>query len=118
MRLATRMSLIAFLATLSACGSTRAIRDVVQDPSNYSNRDVQVEGRVVQSYSILGQGAYRVEDETGQLWVVSTSGVPGQGAQVSVKGRVQEGYNISGIIDLPGSIDSAVVMIESSHRTK
>jgi hypothetical protein len=104
--------------TLSGCGSTRAIGDVLADPSQYSGDRVRVEGRVVESYSLLGQGAYRIEDDTGRLWVVSRTGVPNPGARVSVEGQVQQSFNLGGIIALPGSFGSGTVMLESSHDTR
>jgi hypothetical protein len=103
---------------LAACGGTRPIGQVLADPSQYSNKDVRVEGQVIQSYSVVGQGAYRIEDATGRLWVVSQEGVPSQGAHVSVKGRVRQAYNLAGIIDLPGPLGDGVVMFESSHETR
>jgi hypothetical protein len=110
--------LVLIVVAIAGCGGTRTIGEVLADPSRYSDRDVRVEGQVVQSYSILGQGAYRVEDSTGRLWIVSQTGVPNPGARVSVSGRVQQGFNLGGIIDFPGPIDSAVVMLESSHDTR
>ena len=118
MRLLTVAAFLVVALILSGCGSTRAIGDVLADPSEYAGDDVRVEGQVLQSYSILGQGAYRIEDETGRLWVVSRSGVPNPGARVMVEGRVQQGFNLGGIIDLPGPIDSGTVMFESSHDTR
>jgi len=106
------------LMTLGGCGSARTIGDVLADPSQFSNRDVRIEGQVIQSYSVLGQGAYRVEDSTGRLWIVSRSGVPNPGTRVRVKGRVQQGFNLGGVIDLPGPLDDGVVMLESSHDTR
>jgi len=118
MRLLTGLSLSILMLALAGCGSPRSIGDVLADPSQFSNRDIRVEGQVVQSYAVLGQGAYRLEDETGRLWIVSRTGVPNQGARVSVRGRVQQGFNLGGIIDLPGGAGSAVVMLESSHDLK
>ena len=118
MRLLTGAILLAGLVMISGCGSTRTIGEVLADPSQYSGDDVRVEGQVVQGFSILGQGAYRIEDETGRLWVVSRTGVPNMGARVSVAGRVRQAFNLGGIIDLPGPIDSGTVLLESSHDTK
>lgn len=118
MRFFASAALLLGVLALAGCGSTRSIGEVMADPSQFSGRTVRVAGEVVQSYSILGQGAYRIEDETGRLWVVSRTGVPNPGARVEVEGSVRQGFNLGGIIDLLGPVDSGTVMLESSHSTK
>lgn len=97
------------------------MNQVITDPSRYRNRDVQLSGEVVDSYSFLNRGAYRIDDGTGQLWVVSDKGVPRKTARVTVKGKVREGFNLSSLgdkINLPMGIGSGVVLTESSHKSK
>ena len=104
----------------AACAST-SINKVLADPSRYRNNDVTVSGSVVDSFSVADHGAYRIEDKTGQLWVVSTKGVPRTGARVSVTGTIRDAYNLgnlAGRINLPSSVASGLVMVESSHRAK
>jgi hypothetical protein len=110
--------LVASLLLLAACATS--VRSVMADPSRYRNREVTVNGVVVNSASVLGRGIYRIEDRSGALWVVSNSGVPRQGARVSVKGRVQDAFDISGFggANLPAGLASGVVLIESSHRIR
>ena len=100
---------------LAGCATT--VSRVTADPSRYRNRDVTVTGNVVDSVSVLGRGAYRIEDNTGSLWVVSMSGVPREGARVSVKGRVQDGFNLNlpGGVNLPAGLSSGIVLMETSH---
>jgi hypothetical protein len=102
---------------LSACATT--VNHVLADPARYRNRDVTVAGRVADSVSLGGRGAYRLEDKTGSLWVVSTVGVPRTGARVKVKGRIHDAFNVGllgGRINLPGGVASGVVMQERSHK--
>ena len=104
----------------AACAST-SINKVLADPSRYRNNDVTVSGSVVDSFSVADHGAYRIEDKTGQLWVVSTKGVPRTGARVSVTGTIRDAYdlgNLAGRINLPSSVASGLVMVETSHRAK
>ena len=104
----------------AACAST-SINKVLADPSRYRNNDVTVSGSVVDSFSVADHGAYRLEDKTGQLWVVSTKGVPRTGARVSVTGTIRDAYdlgNLAGRINLPSSVASGLVMVETSHRAK
>jgi hypothetical protein len=106
-------------ATLSSACATRTINHVLADPGRYRNKTVKLQGSVVDSYSLLNNGAYRIDDTTGQLWVVSNAGVPRRGARVTVKGRVQEGFNLGSLGDrlrLPQAIGQGVVLMEQSHK--
>ena len=70
---------------------------------------------------MLGRGAYRITDGDQSLWVITSGGAPRKGARVSVTGRVQEGYDLGflgNVLKLPNSIQSGVVLIESSHRAR
>jgi hypothetical protein len=45
----------------------------------------------------MGAGIYQVDDGTGRIWVFSDNfGVPGEGATVSVTGRVEQGISWGG----------------------
>jgi hypothetical protein len=100
-----------------ACGA-KTINHIMADPSRYADKEVKVEGTVTESYSVIGKGAYQLDDGTGKLWVVSTKGVPRKGAKVSTKGKVKDGFNIGSVVRLPKELDSGLVMIESSHKAK
>lgn len=118
MKLLTALAVVLGSLTFAGCSSSHPISEVLEEPARFSGMDVEVEGQVIQSYAILGHGAYRIEDPTGRLWVVAQGDdVPSQRAYVSVTGRLQQGYNLGGIIDLPQPLESAVVLMESSRET-
>lgn len=103
---------------LAGCAA-RTVNQVLADPSRYRDREVKLSGAVVDSYSFINRGAYRIDDGTGQLWVVSDTGVPRISARVTVKGRVREGFNLGSLgdrINLPRGIGSGLVLMESSHK--
>lgn len=116
-----------FLAVLSvsalasgAC-AMKTVNQIIADPSRYRDREVRVSGRVVDSYSFANRGAYRIDDGTGQLWVVSDKGVPGKSARVTVKGTIREGFNLGSLgdrISLPPGVGAGVVLMESSHKAR
>ncbi len=118
-RLAARALALAAVSALllTACGP-KSINHVLADPSRYASQDVRLQGRVTESYSVAGRGAYQLDDGTGVLWIVSERGVPRRGARVEVKGRIKEGFNLGGLVQLPKGLDSGLVMIESSHKAK
>jgi hypothetical protein len=102
---------------MSGC-ERKSINDILADPSRYADRDIAVAGNVVRSISVLGTGAYEIDDGTGKLWVVSKSGVPREGAKVEVTGAIKDGYNLGAIVKLPEPLKSGLVMIEKSHRAR
>jgi hypothetical protein len=112
---------LALAATTSAACASKTINQVLADPSRYRNKEVKLSGSVVESYSLVGNGAYQLDDNTGKLWIVSRSGVPRRGARVSVTGTVREGFDAGSLGDrlkLPPALGSGIVLMESSHKAK
>ena len=114
------LAILAVSTLVSACAS-RTISQVLADPSRYRNREVKLSGAVVDSYSLANRGAYRIDDNTGQLWVVSETGTPRKGARVTVNGTIREGFNLGSLgdrINLPPGVGQGLVLMESSHKGK
>jgi hypothetical protein len=115
------IALVFVVALLAAgCGGV-TINKVLADPGKYRNDRITVPGTVTESASVLGRGAYRLSDGDQSLWVITTGGAPRKGARVRVTGRVQEGYDLGflgNVIKLPGSVQSGVVLLESSHEAR
>lgn len=69
------------------------LRDITGNPSGYLNKGVTVAGEVTKVYELpLGLAdiaAYRVNDGTGQAWVISRAGAPREGDKVGLKGTVR-----------------------------
>jgi hypothetical protein len=115
-RAAAILLVTASASGLAGCGTT--INHILAEPARYAERDVTLSGEVVKSSSVLGRGAYRIDDGTGTLWVVSKRGTPRRGAKVKVEGRVRDVVNLGGVLDLPPEVGSGLVMVEKSHRAK
>ena len=99
----------------------KKISHLLVDPHRYTTQEVGVVGKVVRSYSVVGHGAYEVDDRTGTLWVVSNNGVPREGVRVGVKGTIRDGFNLGElgtILNLPEPVRSGVVMMESERKVK
>jgi len=109
---------VSILALLLVACEKKTISEIRADPHRYANRDVGIEGNVVRSYSVLGRGAYEVDDGTGKLWVVSDKGVPRTGARVAVKGKIRDAFDLGSIVKLPEAVSSGMVMIESEHKAR
>ena len=96
---------------LTACSMRVTIGELKADPGRYHNKDIAVAGTVTESYGALGTGAYAIDDGSGTLWVVTQQGVPGRGARVDVKGRLQTGFSL-------GGRTFGTVLVESGRRTQ
>jgi hypothetical protein len=116
-RASVLVTLALLMLFLAGCEEKR-INEIMADPQRYSNREVGVVGKVVQSYSVLGKGAYQVDDGTGKLWVVSDKGVPRKGARVGVKGKIRDGYDLGTLVKLPEAVSSGMVMVEAAHKSR
>lgn len=84
--------LLASVLGLTACPSRTTISKINADPGRYHNKEVGIVGTVTDSYGVLGQGAYELDDGTGRIWVVTDRGVPARGARVGAKGRIYNGF--------------------------
>jgi hypothetical protein len=106
---------LALLGT--ACKETTVAR-LLAEPNRWQNREVGLKGDVVDSVSFLGRGAYKLDDGTGTIWVVSTHGVPRRGARVGVRGTVKDVVDLGRIIQLPEQIGSGLVLTDAEHRAR
>jgi hypothetical protein len=111
--------LFAFLLQIGC--AVRSINQIMADPQRYANKEVGIKGEVTESYSVVGRGAYRVDDGTGRLWVVSDMGVPRKGARIVARGTIKDAYNfgdLGNLIKLPEKASSGLVMIEKKHKAQ
>jgi hypothetical protein len=113
------MSLVLLIGLFaSACPKRTSIADIESNPSKYYDKEVAVAGRVENSYGISipiiqnGQGGiYKVDDGTGSIWVITKRSVPTKGAQLGIKGKVQNGVNYNGK-------NYGLVIVEDDRRFK
>lgn len=103
--------LLAALVLFTACPSQTTISKINADPARYRNKEVGIIGTVRDSYGVMGNGAYEIDDGTGRLWVVTKRGVPSRGARIGAKGRVYTGFNF-------GGRNFGTVLEETDRRSK
>lgn len=112
-------TLVVVLALVAMAACATRVSKVLDDPSKFRNREVTVSGTVVDSYSIMNRGVYRIEDKTGSLWVASDKGVPRLGARAKVTGTIREGFNAGVLASrLPAGVASGIVLIERKHSVQ
>lgn len=113
------MSLVLLVGLFAAaCPQRTSIADIEANPSKYYDKDVAVAGTVQNSYGVSipviqnGQGGiYKVDDGTGSIWVITKRNVPTKGAQLGIKGTVQNGVNYNGK-------NYGLVIVEDDRRFK
>src|SRR5689334_25420569 len=81
---------------VTACPSQTNIARINADPGRYRGKEVGIVGTVTNSYGVMGQGAYEIDDGTGRIWVATTRGVPARGSHVGAKGYVHSGFSWAG----------------------
>ena len=96
-RLSLTLLLIAASVILTACPTRTSIERINRDPGRYVGKEVAIAGHVTTSFGALGTGVFEVDDGTGRMWVFSERyGVPGNGARVGVRGRIEQGFSFGG----------------------
>ncbi len=90
------LAIFAGILLLTACPSQVNVGRINADPGRYQNKEVAIVGKVSDSYGLLGNGAYEIDDGTGKLWVVTKRGVPSRGSRVGTKGYVHTGFSLGG----------------------
>ena len=111
--------LIVMLGLLAAaCPKQVSIADIEANPSRYVDKEVGIAGVAQTSYGISipiisnGQGGiYKIDDGTGSIWVITQRSVPSKGAQLGVKGKIQNGATYKGK-------NYGLVLIEDDRRFK
>jgi hypothetical protein len=84
------------------CPDRTSIRDIEANPSRYENKEVVIAGTVRDSYGVnipgtkIRGGAYKIDDGTGSIWIVTENAVPTKGTQIGVKGIIGSGVNWNG----------------------
>ena len=79
-------------------GCVSKIAAVQQNIDQYKDQPVTVRGKVTETLTIPGlqTGIYQVKDNSGQIWVISSSQIPKRNETVLVQGTVSTGVEILG----------------------
>ena len=101
-------------AGVAACAET--VNQVLADPSGYRDRKSGSPAR--SSTATRSSMGYRIDDGTGQLWVVSDKSVPHERAGHRHRDH-SWGFNLGSLgdrINVPLGLGSGLVLMESSHK--
>jgi len=99
------------VAALAGCkAKVTPIKTLLDDPARFDGQQVNVAGDVTAAVGVLGYGAYRINDGTGTILVVTKdSGAPREGARVGVSGTFRSAFTLG--------TETAAVIQETTRYT-
>lgn len=93
-RLRTWLALGAAMLLLAACSHVVPIRDIVDNPREFADKKVTVEGEVSGAFSLFVIKYFLVNDGTAEIGVVSDKALPRKGQKIRVSGTVKEAFSL------------------------
>ncbi|HEX8246794.1 MAG TPA: hypothetical protein VF599_01310 [Pyrinomonadaceae bacterium] len=109
MKMGTKAFLLILVLAIGlfAAGAAKriSIGEIEANSSKYVGKKVTVTGTVETGYGVSlpeilirkgTGGTYKIDDGTGEIWVVTQRSVPQKGARIKVKGKIQNGVTYNG----------------------
>src|SRR5262245_63721877 len=72
------------------------IKEITTAPGQFEGKEVKLKGRVKSIVKLLGVKAYLVDDGTDSITVVTGGDLPGENAEVALKGVVHSAVIVGG----------------------
>lgn len=87
------------------------VKQLMDDPGQYDKKTVHVAGTASGGLSIMGYGAYMLDDGTGSITIVTKeNGAPRDGVKVGVEGEFRKAFTLG--------IRTGAMIIEKSRITQ
>lgn len=88
-----RVSVLCLTLLNVACGvaysiTSTKIKDILDHPRDYENKEVSIYGTVTNTVSLLVIKYYEIQDETGSIKIVTDRLLPSRGEKLRVNGRM------------------------------
>ena len=96
--LISAMALLLFAGCRLLPSGTRSIGEVRQEAPSLEGRSVRVKGKVVDSSQLpfVGTRFYKIQDDTGELWVTTKDPLPALGENLVVSGELHNAAVLGG----------------------
>jgi len=72
------------------------IKEITAAPGQFEGKEVKLKGRVKGVVKLLGVKAFSLQDETGDITVITDGQLPGENSDVALKGVVKSAAIIGG----------------------
>lgn len=69
---------------------------ILASPGKYEGQEVTVAGTVTGTYNLLFVKYYKLQDDSGEIAVVTQNALPKEGEKLRVKGKVNQAFAIGG----------------------
>ncbi len=79
---------------LIACTRTVQIKSIIDNPREFADKKVAIEGEVTGAFSLFIVKYFLVNDGTGEIGVVSEQALPNKGQKLRVTGTVKEAFSL------------------------
>lgn len=79
---------------LIACTRTVPIKEIIDNPREYADKKVAVEGTVSGVFSLFVVKYFTVNDGTGEIGVVTEKVLPRKGQRIRVTGTLKEAFSL------------------------
>lgn len=95
LKLASMLAAIAFAGCDYSPFGYTPIKDITAAPPHFEGKEVKLKGRAKNIVKLLGVQAFTLQDETGQITVV-TGRLPAENSEVALKGTVKSAMIVGG----------------------
>lgn len=93
---------------LVACAKPVSIKEIVDNPRDYADRTVTIEGEVVGMLSLVVVKYFTVNDGTGSINVITERPLPRKGQRIRVTGKVNEMFSLG--------TETLLVLVEDKEK--
>lgn len=70
------------------------IKKILENPRVYVGKQVTISGKVTDMFGLVFVKYFILQDETGEITVVTNRPMPAKGERIKVKGKVQDAFSI------------------------
>ena len=86
-----------------------SIKDIIENPEKYSNKEVKIKGIVVKSASLLKQSGYIIKDKSGEIFVVVSGKMPP---------KINDTITIIGKVIIVGNVNNKNLVFFKENKPK
>ncbi|MDA8093121.1 MAG: OB-fold nucleic acid binding domain-containing protein [Betaproteobacteria bacterium] len=87
-------AVLAPILLLVACTAAVPIKSILDNPREYADHTVTVQGKVTDVFSLVFVKWFTLNDGTASINVVTTRPLPAKGEQIRVTGTVKQAFSI------------------------
>jgi aspartyl/asparaginyl-tRNA synthetase len=107
-RFRTAAYLLSLTIVLVGCTTVTPIKKILDNPRDYSEQTVTISGKVTEVMGLVFMKYFVVNDNTGEITVITKRPLPNKGSEIKVTGTVKETFAIGD--------KQSIVIVESEPK--